>query len=253
MITFALKLLLSHVLGDFLFQPNSWVRDKEQKKHRSKYLYLHILVHALLLLIVLLFDMKYWMGILITVVSHLLIDLVKINLNQRFNRRILFFADQALHLIVMAGIVSYYYPYQIKLDFFQQPTTLLFIICIISTTIVTSIMMKTIISRWDIKDDTDSLDMAGAYIGMLERTFVFIFVICDHWEGIGFLLTAKSVFRYGDLSKTKDRKLTEYILIGTLISFGFAILIGIGFTHISEFIESANTISTSMNEQIKTP
>jgi hypothetical protein len=64
---------------------------------------------------------------------------------------------------------------------------------------------------------------AGLYIGMLERLFVFTFIILNHWEGIGFLLAAKSVFRFGDLSNANDRKLTEYVLIGTLISFAFAI------------------------------
>ena len=61
---------------------------------------------------------------------------------------------------------------------------------------------------------------------MLERLFVFIFVITGNWEGIGFLLAAKSVFRFGDLKESKDRKLTEYILIGTLLSFGIAIATG---------------------------
>ena len=30
------KLLLAHLLGDFLLQPNSWVLDKESKKHKIK-------------------------------------------------------------------------------------------------------------------------------------------------------------------------------------------------------------------------
>ena len=71
---------------------------------------------------------------------------------------------------------------------------------------------------------------------MLERIFVFIFIIMGRWEGIGFLLAAKSVFRYGDLSKAEDRKLTEYILMGTLMSFGLAILIGIGYNYFAEII-----------------
>jgi hypothetical protein len=71
-----------------------------------------------------------------------------------------------------------------------------------------------------------SLNNAGKYIGMLERIFVFTFVVTGNWEGIGFLLAAKSVFRFGDLKESKDRKLTEYILIGTLLSFGIAIAAG---------------------------
>lgn len=73
---------------------------------------------------------------------------------------------------------------------------------------------------------SSGLKDAGKYIGMLERLFVFLFVLTNFWEGIGFLLAAKSIFRFGDLKDTNDVKLTEYILIGTLLSFGLAILIG---------------------------
>ena len=71
-------------------------------------------------------------------------------------------------------------------------------------------------------------------LGVLERLFIFVFIITNNWHGIGFLLTAKSVFRFGDLSKSDDRKLTEYILIGTLLSFGLALLIGLGYNYVVE-------------------
>ncbi len=45
-------------------------------------------------------------------------------------------------------------------------------------------------------------------------------------EGIGFLLAAKSVFRFGELTKAKEVKITEYVMIGTLSSFTIAILLG---------------------------
>jgi hypothetical protein len=93
--------------------------------------------------------------------------------------------------------------------------------------------MKTIFLKWNISELTknhESLKDAGKYIGILERILVFIFIILNHWEAVGFLITAKSVFRFGDLKESKDRQLTEYILIGTLISFGIAITTGIIYT-----------------------
>ncbi|WP_103068589.1 DUF3307 domain-containing protein [Aquimarina sediminis] len=236
MIALILKLTLSHLMGDFLFQPLSWVKDKEEKKYKSIYLYLHILIHTLLLFILLQFNIKYWVGILFIVLSHFCIDILKISLKNRFNQRILFFGDQALHLIMIGFVTYYYYPYDLPFSYLFTPKFILFITSILIVTIVTSVIMKTIISKWDIEDDRDSLEMAGSYIGMLERILIFVFIISDHWEGIGFLLAAKSVFRYGDLSKTKDRKLTEYILIGTLISFGLAMLTGIGYNYFLELI-----------------
>jgi hypothetical protein len=44
-------------------------------------------------------------------------------------------------------------------------------------------------------------------------------------EGVGFLVAAKSVFRFGELTDHQNRLEAEYITIGTLMSFswGFAV------------------------------
>lgn len=68
---------------------------------------------------------------------------------------------------------------------------------------------------------------AGMYIGIVERLLILIFILFAQWQAVGFLLTAKSVFRFKDIQDGKDRKITEYILPGTLVSYGIAILIGI--------------------------
>lgn len=75
--------------------------------------------------------------------------------------------------------------------------------------------------------DHKSLPNAGKYIGIIERLFVLLFIIMGRWDAIGLLITAKSVFRFNDLKATNNRKLTEYILIGTFLSFGIAILTGL--------------------------
>ncbi|NMF33926.1 DUF3307 domain-containing protein [Flammeovirga yaeyamensis] len=72
-----------------------------------------------------------------------------------------------------------------------------------------------------------SLVDAGQWIGILERILILTFVLNGDLRSIGFLLTAKSVFRFGDLKGGKDRQMTEYILIGTLISFSLAIFTGL--------------------------
>ncbi len=46
-------------------------------------------------------------------------------------------------------------------------------------------------------------------------------------EAVGFLLAAKSIFRFGELNKAKEIKVTEYVLIGTFASFTIAVVIGI--------------------------
>lgn len=229
MISLFIKLFLAHVIGDFIFQPEKWVNHKQEHKLRSKFLYVHILVHLAALLIVLQFDMRYWLGILIIVISHFIIDVVKLFLNSKYNQRWLFALDQLAHILVIAYVITLYHEVSWDLQMLFKPEVLLVITGILCVTKVSSIVMKIFISKWDLStlSNGDSLEQAGAYIGMLERLFVFAFIITNHWEGVGFLIAAKSVFRFGDLSNAKDRKLTEYILIGTLLSFGLAIAFGL--------------------------
>ncbi|WP_258104684.1 DUF3307 domain-containing protein [Marinoscillum sp. MHG1-6] len=228
-----LKFLLAHLIGDFVLQPNKWVSKKEAKKHKSIHLYLHVLVHAVTLIILLWFDFQYWLGMLIVIFSHLLIDLAKTQLNKRVNSHLLFFGDQVAHLLIIVGAVSIYSPIDWSLSPALTSKNYLLVISIILVTYVASVIMRIIFTRWDLKENKKgSLKNAGQYIGILERLFVFSFVVMEHWEVIGFLLAAKSVFRFGDLSKSRDRKLTEYILIGTLLSFGLAIMVGMGYVYL---------------------
>ncbi len=234
MLTLAIKLILAHIIGDFVCQPNKWVHHKATHKHKSKFLYWHILVHLGALIVVLQFNFKYWLALVLIPISHYIIDVIKLNLTTKINQRILFGLDQLAHILIIALIIKIYKPYNINLEGFYAPKFLLLLTCLLCITKVSAIIMKTIISKWDLSayDDESSLTNAGSYIGVLERLFVFMFIITNHWEGVGFLIAAKSVFRFGDLSKAKDRKLTEYILIGTLLSFGLAIASGMSYQYI---------------------
>ena len=243
-----LKLLMAHLVADFLIQPLSWIKDKEQKAFVSKKLILHTLVHAALYAMALSFAPKYWLGWLVLVVSHYLIDGFKSISNRLvnhdidaekslfLNRRSLFVIDQLLHLTVIVGVVGYYFPELFEVSFNVEQLWLLAVTLLLLTR-VSSIIIKVLISRWtplnvDEPGKTNhSLANAGSYIGFLERLFIFVFIVTGHWEGVGFLLAAKSVFRFGDLKEAHDRRLTEYILIGTLISFGLAIGISLAYSY----------------------
>tara|TARA_R110002050_G_scaffold24083_2_gene64234 strand:- start:24535 stop:25257 length:723 start_codon:yes stop_codon:yes gene_type:complete len=236
MISLLLKLLVAHTIGDFVFQPDKWVEDKKQRKHKSKYLYFHLLVHAFALILALQFNFKYWLAILLIVASHFIIDLMKLKFDNKINARQLFALDQAAHILVILGVVYIYEPFQINISLVYSTNNLILILALIAITSIASIIMKLIMSKWVLDEDdaNDSLEKAGKYIGILERLFVFGFIIMSQWQAIGLLIAAKSVFRFGDLSKAKDRKLTEYILIGTLLSFGLAMSIGLAYNYAIE-------------------
>ena len=226
-----IKLLLAHIIGDFFLQPQQWVDEKDKKKLKSPKLYLHVGIHIALLLIIL-WDISLWPIILIIGGSHLIIDAFKLIIQKKKTKRLMFFVDQILHIAII--VTTYFFYTNTELDFksLLSEQNLLLITCLTFLTQPVSIIMKTIFTKWNISkltENNESLKDAGKYIGILERLLVFVFIITNHWEAVGFLITAKSVFRFGDLKESKHRKLTEYILIGTLISFGIAIAIGLLF------------------------
>lgn len=221
------KLLLAHLIGDFILQPTSWVIDKEYKKQRSVYLYLHTLLHFILAW-VLVGEIVFGWFALGLAISHGFIDFLKLYFQTNKTKRNWFLIDQILHLIVILIVTLIYKDIKIEFDSFTNQFWIV-LTGIVLLTKPTSIIIKNIISIWTpenkIKDN--SLQNAGNYIGILERLFVFCFILTGHFEAIGFLLAAKSIFRFGDLKEAKDRKLTEYVLIGTLLSFGIALIIGL--------------------------
>lgn len=223
---YLIKLIIAHLIGDFFLQPNAWVKDKERKKLKSTKLYLHVAVHvALIFLVFLSFDV--WKTALLIGVIHLLIDALKSIFQTNKNARLLFFADQVLHFASIVAVWHLFYKGSLAIGFLNDPRTWVFISGALFLSMPTSIVMKVIIAKWipdNQPDSPKSLENAGKYIGILERTLIFLFILTNHFEAVGFLLAAKSIFRFGDLKEKHDLKLTEYVLIGTLLSFGIAIV-----------------------------
>lgn len=225
-----IQLILAHLLGDFILQPNSWVADKENRKLKSSYLYFHILIHTILSFIFL-WDLKLWWVAVLVGISHFIIDACKLSFQKIQTKKRWFFIDQALHVAVIGGI-SFYFS-EFNFEFLKDQDFLKMIMAALFLTSPASIFIKLLLSSWtpvtgeENSLQSDSLSSAGKYIGILERLLVFTFIVVNHWEGVGFMIAAKSVFRFSDLAQAKQRKLTEYVLIGTLLSFGIAVLAGI--------------------------
>jgi hypothetical protein len=227
-----IKLILAHLCGDFLFQPDRWISEKEIKKHRSPKLYFHVLIHGFLTFL-LVWDLAFWLPLCIIILTHYFIDLSKVAFQKPHNRKIWFALDQLLHLTVIFLIWFWWEQPSLSLASVKWETVLLFMTAFIFLTSPVSVIIKTAIAQWTpatIHTLDASLPDAGKFIGILERILVFIFVINHHWEAVGFLLAAKSVFRFGNLQESHDRKLTEYVLIGTLLSFGIALAVALLFS-----------------------
>lgn len=225
-----LPLILAHLIGDFILQPQSWVADKEAKKLKSKFLYFHILIHFILSF-VFLWNVDFWWIALLVALSHFIIDACKLIFQNAANKKKWFLIDQILHLAVILGL-SFYIEMPDFTSYFTEENFKILAAVIFLTT-PASIFIKILLSSWspiaqeENSVQTESLTNAGKYIGILERLMVFTFIAVNHWEGVGFMVAAKSVFRFSDLAQAKQRKLTEYVLIGTLLSFGMAVFAGI--------------------------
>ncbi len=234
-----IKLLIAHIVADFLLQTDKTIIDKQKKKWKSLKLYLHVAVHGIISIAITL-SVELMSGIAIIVLTHLIIDLWKLYVQNEVNKRSIFMIDQALHVFMILVISDHYVPwiYKIISEINLNQIFILILVILLLTT-VSSHIIKVIISKWQPEnedEDNDSLTNAGSYIGILERLFVFGFIISNNIQGIGFLLAAKSVFRFGDLKDSVDRKLTEYILIGSLLSFGFAIIFGYTYLELKKII-----------------
>ncbi|QBQ41033.1 DUF3307 domain-containing protein [Sphingobacterium psychroaquaticum] len=234
MIVFFLKLFLAHIMGDFLFQPRGWV---EKRKYNVGYLLLHIAVHTVLLAILFIKELSvHWQALLFVICSHLVIDSFKIWMERTLNLKPLsaFLIDQFLHMLVLAGLTIFVFGF--PSDWIPQllsVKTMLYVIAFLLTTCVSPILLNVFFSRWKQEKEmqtkeVNSLVDAGMLIGIMERLLIVFFIQISFLSGVGFLLAAKSIFRFGDLANAKDTKFTEYVLLGTLASFMLAIVIGYG-------------------------
>lgn len=236
--TILLKILIAHLIGDFLLQPTSWVKSKEEKKLKSPWIYVHLLIHTGVLYF-LIWDSSYWSLILTLVLFHGVIDLLKLYNQSKKTRSRWFLIDQALHVVSILIVCWIWEKPSFQISSILQNQNLLVIsLAVIFLTKPAGVLLSNLLKKWSDaipQDGNQSLENAGKYIGILERLFVFTFILTDHWEAVGFLIAAKSVFRFGDLRKSRERKLTEYILIGTLLSFGIAIGSGLMTLYLVKF------------------
>lgn len=228
-----IKLIAAHLTGDFLLQSDRMCIDKFSNNSKAKYkaLVLHALVQAALAYIFVA-QWNCWIVPVVIGVSHFAIDLVK-TMSKRTDL-ISFVWDQLAHLCIIIGLWWLEFARLSQLDMADEIFSTnfwLIAMAYIAVLAPTSILIKFFIEfeKWMPSEaSSQGLPNAGKWIGYLERILILTFIFTDNIEGIGFLLAAKSVFRFGELNKAKDIKITEYVLIGTFASFTIAILIEFG-------------------------
>jgi len=167
--------------------------------------------------------------------THYVIDLWKLNQPEGVKY---FIIDQILHLLVLFGLWCLFvapagWLPKNWISVMHNQAYWAIASGYLLVTFPMSLLLASATQRWRREAEETgmrssiSLNEAGKWIGIFERLLVFTFVIASHFEGIGFLIAAKSILRFNDIKGHEARKEAEYILIGTLMSFALSIMIGL--------------------------
>lgn len=223
---FLILQLLAHLVSDFYLQTESSCKSKADNAFKSRHLYIHALITFVCAWLFSL-TMGYWWMALSIAVLHLVIDGLKSICK---NVKGAFFIDQLLHwTVIVAAVVIYNKVCEIALPAWLPETkVLLWIVAFVFCLRPANFFIQNIFKEAKIMvpnngEENQSLPNAGHVIGNVERMLTLVFVMLGQYEAIGFLLAAKSLLRFRETDTTKS----EYVLVGTLLSFGIAILVGV--------------------------
>jgi hypothetical protein len=230
-------LIAAHFLADFVFQT--------RKTAENKLNILVLLKHALLVSVTSYFLCGTW-GIwilpLAIFLGHAILDFIKTKVKARLLS--VFIIDQVLHIALIVAlsiwIAGRYSPVLHWAILFGDLWTRFLIIlagaiaAIQAGSVLIGIAVDPLLKEIAQDNGTEmsqnaklsrGLKKGGKLIGQLERAIIFLLVLAGHPEGVGFLIAAKSIFRFGEIKDIKQRQEAEYIIIGTFMSFGYGLLI----------------------------
>jgi hypothetical protein len=223
-----IHLIIAHVIVDFLLQPDSWIADKKRKKWRSNRLLAHSILAGIVPLI-LIWRWEFWYVFLIIGVSHCIIDVGKCYFEDKMR---VFAVDQSLHLTIV--ILSWLIITGTNLDIgiidpiFNDVWNNFEVSLIIMAAFIllwpTGIVIGKLTEKWrrEVESEKRGLDSAGRYIGYAERMIIFSLILVNQYTALGFIVATKSIFRMREGSKE-----AEYYLIGSMLSFFAAIVMGL--------------------------
>lgn len=223
-----------HLMLDFFVQQTGMVRHKLRLKARSWVLYAHSLAHGAFVWLFC-WQPDLWFIGMIVAITHFFIDLWKVH---QSNNLTYFTLDQVFHVLILFILWCVFIspsPWIIDALKWIKNDWNLWVILTGYTfiTIPLSIFIYYATQRWrQIVEQgewgkKEGLADAGKWIGIFERTIIYMLVLIDQVGGIGFLIAAKSLLRFNDIKGGDARKQTEYVLIGTLMSYAISMFVAL--------------------------
>ncbi|PWG18142.1 DUF3307 domain-containing protein [Salibaculum griseiflavum] len=210
-------LLLAHTAADFLMQTGWMVR---RKAHPGV-----LLLHGALVLgtAQLAIGTVTAPALVALAAAHVAIDAIKTY--GGFRSLTAFLLDQAAHLATLAA-VAVYAPELWANGAWAGQDWLLPVMAVTAGAILAlaggQYAVGILMQPHSPRIRNTGLRDGGRQIGLLERGLIFAFILTSHPIGVGFLIAAKSILRFDTASR--DQRSAEYVIIGTLASFGWAIL-----------------------------
>jgi hypothetical protein len=229
MLETAVALLLGHLCADFLLQSDRLVREK----HRPAVLALHVAIVAASTWVALGFAIAPLL-LLGIAASHFVIDWAKIRYGGPGFAAFAF--DQAGHLAVIAlgavlvpgawasGLWATASPPGAAAALARLPEAQALAAGLIATVWAGGYAVKALLTGLKLPTDPGTdLPLGGQLLGRLERLMILMLLLNDQADAIGLLIAAKSILRFNELARDTDRRASEYVIIGTLASFAWAI------------------------------
>ncbi len=227
-IQLAILQIIAHLLSDFILQPQKWCNVKDKQVFTPYHFY-----HSAVVLIssyVLSFDFGFWKAAIFLTIIHFVIDGLKSLIIQKTKIKYLFFIDQFLHLISIAGVVVLYDTMCGISFMFEMDTKILitiagFMLCAKPANIIIKYLLQVFAIETPVDNPNNieekSLPNAGKLIGIAERLLALALILLGQYEVVGLIIAAKSILRFNATQKS------EYVLVGTLLSFSIAVFTGI--------------------------
>jgi len=244
--SFFIPLLFAQVVGDFVLQTDAVAKAKRERKAGA--LFYHTVTHVVTAYVMLGLA-RAWPVALLVAAMHGLQDGLKERLAARCRppevaprgRVTIFAVDQGLHVLV-AALLAVWLAQRgtgtslwLSLAGGSYPRVLVVVTGLIVSVEVGKVLIGMLTAPYAARVRRDASPPAGeadppsdvhVAIGRVERTLVYLLVVTGNMAAVGFVVAAKSVFRFGDLAKANQRHEAEYILVGSLMSFTWAVFIG---------------------------
>lgn len=260
-----LTLGLSHLLADFVLQRDAVIEGKA--RHSMRAYAEHGVVHLVVMTTMLVVFTgstaltTRTMGVLMVLAGvHIGLDIAKERLgggSAELPRRWPFIADQVLHFLVItiaSVLICPLTPTDGALAAWARISDQALVLVFGYTAVVfaaghlNAVLLKPFSDLYGLGGYAEQkepengnrgqgLARAGMIIGILERFLIMTAVLAGSATGVGLVIAAKSVFRFEDAKKGRQK--AEYFLIGTFLSVAEAVLGGVIVLRFLDFTTSA--------------